>query len=343
MLKIDRSRIQAIFAAQQPQDLYDQLQGAIELEHATIPIYVTAFLSLQKGFMRDTASILRSVFMEEMLHMSIVCNVLNAIKGTPIINKQGFIPTYPGPLPMNIGDLRVHLAPLSMGQVTEFMKIEEPEEPLKFPVKTTLLAGVSPYATIGQFYLALIEKIEEFGGSIFRGDPTRQVVGDQWFPASELFAIKDAASAVAALQLIVEQGEGTQKSPLSAGELAHYYRFAEIFNKKKLIPDSSVPEGYSYSGAAIPFDSSGVWNMVTDSKSSQYPVGSHAITVVDQFNVVYTKLLTAVQEEFDGAPRSLDPAIGLMYELHTLGSQVVETADPVTGKQAAPSFEFAPG
>jgi len=102
------------------------------------------------------------------------------------------------------------------------MKIEEPEEALNFPVKTSLLAVVTPYATIGQFYLALIEKIKVFSDSIFTGDPARQVVGDQWFPTSELFAIKDTASAVAALQLIVEQGEGTQKSPLSAGELAHY-------------------------------------------------------------------------------------------------------------------------
>jgi hypothetical protein len=340
MLRVDRARIQAILAAQQPQDLYRHVQGAIELEHATIPIYLSALLSLKKGFMPDTASILRSVFIEEMLHMSIACNLLNAIKGTPLINKRGFIPTYPGPLPMNIGELRVHLAPLSMDQVAEFMKIEEPEAPLNFPVKTALLAAASPYATIGQFYLALIEKIKEFGDSIFTGDPTRQVVGDQWFPLSELFAIKDTASAVAALQLIVEQGEGTHQSPLSAGELAHYYRFAEIFNKKKLIPDSSVPEGYSYSGAAIPFDGSGVWNMVIDSKASQYLVGSPARTVVDQFNAAYTKLLNTLQEAFDGVPQSLDPAIGLMYQLNKLGGQVVETADAVTGKQAAPSFEF---
>jgi hypothetical protein len=98
-----------------------------------------------------------------------------------VINKPGSISTYPGSLPMNIGDLQVHLAPLSMDQVAEFMKIEEPEDPLNFPVKTALLAAATPYATIGQFYLALIEKIKEFGDSIFTGDPTRQVVGDQWF------------------------------------------------------------------------------------------------------------------------------------------------------------------
>src|ERR1700730_812599 len=182
---------------------------------------------------------------------------------------------------------------------------------------------VSTYATIGQFYQALIEKIEEFGDRIFKGDPSRQVVGDQWFPASELFAIQNAALAVQALQLVVEQGEGTQKSPLSAGELAHYYRFEEIFKPLRLLPDSTVPEGFSF-GAEIPFDQSGVWDMVSDPKASQYPAGSQARTVVDQFNAAYTKLLNALQDTFNGSPESLDAAIGLMYELSTLGGQVVQ-------------------
>jgi hypothetical protein len=342
MLQIDPTRVQAIVAAEQSEDLYGPLQGAIELEHATIPIYLTSFLSIKKGLMTDIAAILRSVFMEEMLHMCIACNVLNAIGGAPVINKPGFVPTYPGPLPMNIGDLKVHLAPLSMEQLELFMKIEEPEVPLKFPVKTALLSLSVSYATIGQFYQALIEKIQEFGDDIFKkGDPARQVVGEQWFPASELFAIQNAAQATQALQLIVEQGEGTHKSPLSGGELAHYYRFAEIFHQKQLVADATVPQGFSYSGSTIKLDSSGVWNLVIDSKASQYPAGSRARTLVDQFNSSYSNLLNALQDTFNGSPKSLDRAIGLMFELNTVGGQVVETTDSATGKQAAPSYEFA--
>jgi hypothetical protein len=43
--------------------------------------------------------------------MAIVCNVLNAIGGVPQISKPGFIPQYPGALPM-IGEFQVHLRPL---------------------------------------------------------------------------------------------------------------------------------------------------------------------------------------------------------------------------------------
>ena len=52
--------------------------------------------------------------------------------------------------------------------------------------------------------------------------------------------------------------------------------------------------------------------------------------------MAYKKLLNALQVAFDGAPQSLDPATGLMYQLNGLGGQVVEHAGPVTGKQAAP-------
>lgn len=62
---------------------------------------------------------------------------------------------------------------MNIGQVAKFMKIEEPEEPPNFPVQNTLLAAVTPYRTIGQFYLALIEKIKEFGDSIFTGEQIR--------------------------------------------------------------------------------------------------------------------------------------------------------------------------
>jgi hypothetical protein len=342
MLKIDPAIVQAVVAAKQPSDLYPHLQCAIELEHATIPLYLTAFLSIKSGFMADIRGILKSVFVEEMLHMSIACNVLNAINGQPVINQPKFIPAYPGPLPMNIGDLQVHLAPLSEAQVELFMKIEEPEDPLVFPVKTALFAAAPPtFATIGLFYQALIEKIEELGDGIFKGDPRRQVVNTPWFPATELFPIRNVNDAVRGLRLIVEQGEGTKKSPLSSGELAHYYRFTEISKGKRLVKDPSVPQGFSYSGAPITFDAAGVWNMLPDPKASSFREGSRARRLVDQFNYTYTSLLNSLHDTFNGQPQSLDAAMGLMFELNIVGGQVVETTDEVSGKQAAPSFEYA--
>jgi hypothetical protein len=343
MLRVNTETIRAVATAVDPKDLYPHLQSAIELEHATIPLYFTAFLSIKPGFNQDIAAILRSVFVEEMLHMSIVCNILNAIEGTPVINKPEFIPKYPGHLPLDITNVTARLAPLSQSQIDVFMQIEEPEKPLQFPVKQSLtLESVPLFGTIGEFYQALIETLGDLGDRIFKGDPKFQVVNRQWFPESELFAIRNATLAKQALALIVEQGEGTSKSPLSDAGPAHYYRFAEIHNGRRLVKDPSDPLGFSYSGAPIGLDPAGVWNMVSDPKAAQYKPGSRARMLADQFNRTYTALLNSLHGTFNGYPATLDSAMGLMFELNIVGGQLVETVDEVTGRQAAPSFEYAP-
>src|SRR5437762_13529429 len=113
--------------------LKKSLQQAIELEHATIPAYLYALYSIQPGANKIIQSLVLSVVAEEMLHMSLACNVLNAIGGSPRIDDPRFIPTYPGPLPGSVeSDLIVPLSPFSMDLVSNvFMVIEEPEDPLE--------------------------------------------------------------------------------------------------------------------------------------------------------------------------------------------------------------------
>ncbi len=116
----------------------EALQNAIMLEHATIPVYLYALYSLDPARNAVIAAIVRSVVIEEMLHMNLACNILNALGGSPVIDTPGFIPTYPGPLPGGVeSELKVHLRPFSHDQLADFMKIEEPEEPLHFPVLQT--------------------------------------------------------------------------------------------------------------------------------------------------------------------------------------------------------------
>ena len=92
MLKIEPAILEQVRSATKASDLYTHLQGAIELEHSTIPPYLTALYSIKKGSNREAAAIIRSVVMEEMLHMTIAANTLNAIGGAPEINTSGFIP-----------------------------------------------------------------------------------------------------------------------------------------------------------------------------------------------------------------------------------------------------------
>jgi hypothetical protein len=344
MLKIQPAILEQVRSAKKASDLYTHLQGAIELEHATIPPYLTALYSIKKGANREAAAIIRSVVIEEMLHMTIAANTLNAIGGAPEINTSDFIPRYPGALPMNIhSSLQVGLAPLSRDVISNvFMLIEEPEDPLHFPVHPLVTAeSVQSFATIGDFYRTIRDKIIELGDGIFTGDPARQLSGVPWFDSTELFPIISRDSAVKALGIIVEQGEGTKTSPLDPQlELAHYYRFAEIFNGRKLVPDTTAPHGYSYSGDPVTLDQSGIWNMVANPKLTDYPANSAARRNADQFNYSYGNLLNSLHDTFNGEPGRLDQAIGLMYELRLTADRLIGIK-LANGKQAAPTFEYA--
>ena len=103
MIRLDRKVIEAVQAAAVREDLYPWLQNAIELEHSTIPPYLTAMFSLKPGTNDEIARLIGSIVHEEMLHMTIVGNILIAIGGHPAINVPRFIPKYPGHLPMAIG------------------------------------------------------------------------------------------------------------------------------------------------------------------------------------------------------------------------------------------------
>lgn len=328
MLRIEGKYIDRVRAATSPEELHEMVQKAIELEHATIPTYLCAYFSLKLGTNQAIGDIIRSVAIEEMLHMSIASNLLIAIGGSPEINKKGFVPEYPGPLPMNIGDgLIVPLEKCSIPLVRDvFMKIEEPEDPIVFK---SMAAGVQQYHTIGEFYAAVDEKLKELGQSAFTGDFGREMVNNSWFPPDELFRIDGPESASAAIQVIVRQGEGTDVSPLDPeGAYAHYYRFEQIVKGRRLVKDATADHGFSFTGAPIVLDERGVWNMQPNPDPDMLPANSRARRLSTQFAYSYTLLLNALHKTFNGDPGAVDSAMGLMYELRLLAQEVLATPVP---------------
>ena len=344
MLTIDRGLVDGVRDARAGDALCRFLQSALELEHSTIPPYLTAYYTLRPGTNDDIAAAVRGVAVEEMLHMTIAGNLILALGGRPRIADARFVPCYPTTLPMNIGSaLEVPIAPYSPELVRDvFLRIEEPEDPLDFPVRVASAAGAEQFATIGEFYAALGEKIVELGDGAFVGDPALQVVDPSWFPADQLFRIVDVSSAVTAITLITEEGEGTTTSPLDReGELAHYYRFAELSHGRRLVPDSAVPEGYSYSGAPVPFDPSQVWPMPANPRVEDYPPESRSRFMAEQFAGTYTRLLQALQQAFSGEPAALDAALGLMFELRLVAQDVLATPD-ADGRPTGLCFQYRP-
>jgi hypothetical protein len=223
MIRIHPQMIAGIRSAKSAADLWVYLQNAVKLEHSTIPPYLTAMFSLKPETNREIDGLIHSIVVQEMLHMTIAANILIAIGGRPQINRREFIPEYPGPLPMNIGDLCVGIEAFSIPLVKKiFMAIEEPEQ--EVPVKTLLAADDQEFATIGQFYDAIAEQIQKLGQGVFVDTTSPpQVVSSRWFPSSLLFPITGPEIACKAIDVIKRQGEGTSTDPFeSPGELAHF-------------------------------------------------------------------------------------------------------------------------
>ena len=65
------------------ESLREHLQWAIELEHATLPPYMCALYSLDARRNPDATEVVCTVLVEEMLHMALSANLLNAVGGHP--------------------------------------------------------------------------------------------------------------------------------------------------------------------------------------------------------------------------------------------------------------------
>lgn len=218
-------------------DLRRHLQWAITVEHATIPPYQCAMLSVLD---QESAAFLtfKYVVREEMLHLALAANLLAAVGGTPRFAGPDVMPTFPGPMPHHDPDppLILHLERASVEVVRDvFLRIEQPE-----------LRGSRPqsdrYDTLGQFYEAVADGIDRLGDGAFVDGPAAQVTRSYaGHGGGTLFAVTDRTSAMRAIEEIVEQGEGSGRSPTEpfgfegAEELSHYWRFRAIVDARVAI------------------------------------------------------------------------------------------------------------
>ena len=314
-------------------DLKRALQQAIELEHATIPTYLTSLFSIKDGHNRRVARIIQGVVVEEMLHMALACNLLNAIGGSPAIGHPDFVPTYPGKLPGGLRPrLTVSLEKASIEHIRDvFMAIEEPDETID-PLEHHRL-------TIGWFYDEIRRGFERLAsqGDLFV-DSSPQMTG--WKGPGKMVAVHDLETAFAAIDEIVEQGEGSSATNPddTDGELAHYYKFEEIVRGRELVVTRG---GYEFTGAPIPFDSHGVWPMAPNPSMAKLVEGSYVYNLANQFNVMYWELLAVLHDAFNTDPDSkMTAAIEMMFSLEVAAKGLMQTPlEPGAAETAGPSFE----
>jgi hypothetical protein len=213
-------------------------------------------------FANKAGAAIMSVVIEEMLHMALSSNVHQALIGVPQLVGKSPGPPWPVVLPGHEPEFPINLAPFSLDQLMTFLKIESPT-----PLPSLFAEGALPYKTIGQFYDMIIECVKtnkftyntasqlEPGKRYYANNNIDTVYYNKEHKpqytnaddSGDLIHVTDTDSAVAAMTLIKNQGEGAGKGLNHDGsvncvdptapdfddphhkELCHFEKFAEIY------------------------------------------------------------------------------------------------------------------
>jgi hypothetical protein len=331
--------------------LEEHLKGACELELTTVPPYLTALYSLQPGSNETAELAIRSVVVEEMLHLVLAANVLNAIGGRPDI--VGNAPRYPAGLPFHDPkSFAVDLQSFSQEALQVFLAIENPQAPMleltaaspEAAVPRVLeLAREYGYPTIGDFYAAVEEglKILDRPG-FFDGDRSRQVTPDCYYGSGgRVIVVEDLKTALEALEQIVEQGEGDPTGPPPGeifdpeGDLAHFFRFQELSLGREYQKGDTPGKP---TGPPIDVDFDAVYPMRKNLRAAT--LSGELRAAAESFNDLYSELLRRIQEGIDGRPEALGRAVGEMFKLRDAAEALLRVPLPEGGGNAGPPFEY---
>ncbi|MFD5134520.1 ferritin-like domain-containing protein [Streptomyces olindensis] len=357
-------------------ELKAALQLAVGLELSTIPVYLTALYSIKDGTNTDAAQTIRSVVMEEMLHMALAANVLISLGERPSVRPVTFrgnqvspVPVYPytSPLVSGIGELA--LRPLSPEAVDSFVRIEHPYHGETDPAKIKCPKG--GYPTIGMFYDAIKAALEDAKickDSDFTG--ARQVkVTEYYGGAGELIEVTDRKTALAAINKIVDQGEGlpiermkqqaktvTDEDKLGYGwqMYSHYARFRELQTGRRFRSTQTAGETPAGSLLLVDYDAVQPAQFI---KLNGDITGGPEGAALNEFDLAYTQLVDDVYLAFSGAEkkvenkldpsgkRSKDPlplAVHGMYALKNRAVALMRTPIPSSPQHTlCPRFHYA--
>ncbi len=356
---------EAPFVIEHREALIYMLCEAAELEHGIMCQYLFAAFSLKEsedeGLTADElAAVTRwqrqilNVAAGEMLHLALVHNLLSAIGASPHLSR----PNLPAPAGHYPAGVQLTLLPFGDQALRHFMFLERPEgmdlhDADGLAAMQTATPSVSPrdivpagqdFATVGHLYRSVEAGFrhlaDKYGEDwLFTGPPRAQATPAH-FGWPDLLPVTGLDSACAAVEEIVEQGEG----PRGHWRNAHFGQFVAILDEYQRM--QAANPGFEPARPVM------AANVRPHERADAVPVITDPLTarVTDLFNVSYEILLQLFERFFahttetDAQLKVLaDASVALMVQvIKPLGS-LITTLPACPGfpaRTAGPSFEL---
>src|SRR5215469_2379197 len=232
--------------------LWNLLMQASQIEHLIMCQYLYASFSLKtgpgEGLTPEQADavgrwhkVLTGIAIEEMLHLALVANVMTAIGAAPSLTR----PNFPRPSEYLPAGVQFALLPFGDDSLTHFLYLERPEgmeradaaefvpaAPPPAPVAgAEVMPRIQGFLTVGHLYRGIEQGLSDLASRLgepvlFVGEPRAQATPER-FRWPQLIAVTDLASARAAIDEVIEQGEGARGD----WRPAHYGRFFAIWSE----------------------------------------------------------------------------------------------------------------
>lgn len=328
------------------------LHEASEIEHHLMCCYLYAAFSLkrddaawtdaQRSLVAGWRRSITAVALEEMTHLALVGNLMNALGAAPHLNRPAF-PVDSGPYPAGFV---IRLQPFSAATIEHFKFLERPVhetlrdaagfEPLRAYRRAVPEGRLSPgprdYNTVGELYEMVAQSLAAFAqvhgeAALFIGDPALQVDA-ALAPLPGVQPVTSLASALAAVATIVTQGEGAG----GENQDAHFMRFCRI--GEELAAATAADPAFE---PAWPAATNPVMNAPVKAESERVHI-SHTQNArwLDIGNALYTTSMRCLLQGFSSSDRTakaawLGASFALMRALVPVGQ----------GLAARPAFDDA--
>jgi hypothetical protein len=337
---------------------------AAELEHGIMCQYLFAAFTMRSALddgldaeatevVARWERVVAEVATQEMLHLAMVSNLLSAVGAAPYFRRPNF-PLRPGHYPPG---LHLDLLPFSERALRHFLFLERPEgmdmddaegfEALADSVPLGHAHAIVPhpqtYSTFGHLYRGIEQGFRTLSGTLgekelFCGHVGAQATG-MYFLWPEMKPVTDLESASAAIETIVEQGEGARGDWRDA----HFGRFHAVL--EELLALNAATPGFEPARPAV----AAFTRPPVDVPNAQLISVKSTGMVADLFNASYQALLQLIIRFFLHTEESekelgvlADVAVGMMVDVVRPLGRLLTTL-PVTPDRtdmtAGPTFD----